>query len=197
MINFRTIDMRTNMSNPPWFRQVVADLDRHEGFRAYAYPDPLSKIGKSYPASKYGWGTKPARTILASLGLNEANGRPWTFGHGFTRGVTIDSVITKEQSLRRLEDEIRAHVTGLERLVPKWQTALPIHVLTVVVNMAYNMGIEKLSQFDTTLGMLNSGRYAEAGVNLRKTAWYKQVGKRAIELTERLINGRIAKEHLV
>ena len=195
-MSFKSIDVRTNTSRPIWFRQVVSDLDRHEGFRPYAYPDPLSKIGKSYPAKKHGWGLRPARAILAELGLSEANGRPWTFGHGFTKGVTVDSSITKEQSTRRLEEEVVAHTAGLERLVPKWNTALPVYVVTVLVNMAYNLGIERLSKFTTTLDLLNRGQYAEAGVNLRKSAWYKQVGNSAVELTERLINGKIAREHM-
>lgn len=190
-------DLRNTTDKPYWFRQVLSDLERHEGFRQYAYPDPLSPIGKAYDNPKYGWGFKPARTILAELGLSEAKGRPWTVGHGFTGGVTVDSAITKEESLRRLGDEIMRHVVGLDRLVPKWQTTLPLYVVTVLVNMAYNLGIEKLSKFDTTLSLINQGKYALAGTNLRKSAWFKQVKSRGLELVSRLESGKIEDSHLV
>jgi GH24 family phage-related lysozyme (muramidase) len=197
MSNLRIIDPRTNTKAPDWFRQTVADLERHEGFRPYAYPDPVSKIGAAYSSRKYGWGTKPARSIVVELGLNEINGRPWTVGHGFTKGVTIDSVITHQQSTRRLESELRDHVIGLDRLVPKWETALPLFASTTIANMAYNLGIERLSKFTTTIDLLNKGRYAEAGHNLKKSLWFKQTKVRAVELTDRLINGSIAKEYLI
>ena len=180
-----------------WIRQTLADLSRHEGFRQYAYPDPLSKIGKAYPQSKYGWGTKPARGILASLGLSEVDGRPWTFGHGFTKGVTVDSSITKELSIKRLETELHAHVQGLDALLPGWAVGFPFVVQTVVANMAYNLGIARLAKFDTTLKLLNSGRFAQAGSNLRKSLWFKQVKGRGEELVTRLETGTIAKEDLV
>lgn len=190
-------DLRSLKSKPAWLPQVLSDIERHEGFRAFAYPDPLSRIGKAYPMAKYGWGKRPARAVLAELGLNEAAGRPWTFGHGFTRGVNVDSSITKEQSLRRLETEILDHTVGLDRILPNWQKALPFYVITVVVNLAYNLGIEKLSMFNTTLDLLNKGKYALAGTNLRKTAWFKQVKSRGIELVRRLESGEIEEEHRV
>lgn len=194
--NLRAIDTKTNVKKPSWFRQTVSDLERHEGFRPYAYPDPLSKIGKAFPMHKYGWGNRPARQILTELGLSEVNGRPWTFGHGFTSRVTVDSVITKEQSLRRLEAEVIEHVKGLDKLVPKWEQA-PLYAASTMANLIYNLGAEKLSAFGATLSLLNAGKYATAGHNLTKTLWYKQVGSRSRELTDRLITGKIAPEHAV
>src|SRR5688572_27910594 len=54
--------------------QYLADARKHEGFRQYAYPDPLSALGKIFPASKYGWGAKPAREILNFIGQDESKG---------------------------------------------------------------------------------------------------------------------------
>lgn len=190
-------DNSSLFAKPKWVRQTLSDLDRHEGFRQYAYPDPLSKIGKAYPQSKYGWGKSPARAIVASLGLKEVDGRPWTFGHGFTKGVTTDSSITKQLSIKRLETELHDHVHGLDALLPGWAVGFPLYVQTVVANMAYNMGIARLAKFDTTLKLLNTGRFAQAGTNLRKSLWFKQVGSRAEELVTRLETGSIAKADLV
>ena len=184
-------------ASPKWLRQLVADLDRHEGFRQYAYPDPLSKIGRNYSAKKYGWGMKPAPPILAQLGLNEADGRPWTFGHGFTKGVTSASSISKEASTRRLEQEALSHAAELDSLLPEWRVAFPLYAQTVFANMIYNLGRERLSKFTTTLNLAKHMKFAEAGRNLRASLWFKQVGTRAQELVKRLETGKIAPEHQV
>lgn len=185
------------MTEPAYMKQVLSDLERHEGFRPYAYPDPLSKIGKAYSSRKYRWGLRPPREVLRELNLEESRGRPWTVGHGFTRGVNLDTTITHSQSLARLRDEVVSHVKGLDTLTPGWQRKFPLYVQTVVANLIYNMGTERLSKFDTTLKLLNAGKYAEAGTNLRKTLWFKQVKGRALELVERLETGKIAREHQV
>lgn len=182
---------------PSWLAQVFSDLQRHEGFRQYAYPDPISPMGKAYPMRKYGWGSRPARIIMAELGLNEVTGRPWTVGYGFTRGVTPDSQISKEMADRMLESEIFAHVKDLDKLVPRWQLDYPLYVQTVLANMVFNLGYNKLSKFTTTLQMVKDKRFADAGRNLRSSLWYKQVGLRAVELTNRLIEGKIDDEHKV
>lgn len=185
------------MTEPAYMKQVLSDLERHEGFRPCAYPDPLSKIGKAYSNRKHRWGLRPAREILKELNLNEANGRPWTVGHGFTRGVTVDTTISHKQSVERLREEVVDHVKGLDSLTPGWRTKFPLYAQTVAANLIFNMGTERLSKFDTTLDLLNSGKYATAGTNLRKTLWFKQVGDRAKELVERLESGKIAREHQV
>jgi GH24 family phage-related lysozyme (muramidase) len=184
-------------TQPKWLRQVVADLDRHEGFRQYAYPDPLSKLAKAYPPSKYRWGYRPATEILKEIGETEVKGRPWTVGHGFTHRVTPESSLTKQTSTIRLRDEALSHAEELNGLIPGWQTKLPLYVQTVVVNMIFNMGRDRLSKFDTTLALINNGKYAEAGTNLRKSLWFKQTKSRAEELVKRLETGKIAPEHQV
>jgi len=184
-------------ASPKWLRQLVADLDRHEGFRQYAYPDPKSEIGIKYPARKYGWGNKPAGPILAALGLSEGKGRPWTVGHGFTKDVTPATNISKEFSNRRLEQEALDHAAELDSLLPEWRIAFPLYAQTVFANMIYNMGRERLSKFTTTLNLAKHMKFAEAGRNLRASLWFKQVGTRAEELVKRLETGKIAPEHQV
>lgn len=187
------------MQSPVWLPQVFADLQRHEGFRKYAYPDPLSPIGRRYPATKYGWGKRPAMEILTELGLLRRipEGKPWTVGYGFTDGVNERTVITKEQANQRLIPLIHEHALGLDRLLPGWRTSLPKYVQEVLVNLIFNLGEHRLATFKQTLGMVKSGKYAEAGINLRKSLWYKQVGSRGKELTERLIDGKVQDHYKV
>lgn len=195
-----TINTQTNMAKPRWLPQALSDLDRHEGFRQYAYPDPLSKLAKTYPATKHGWGKRPARVIAAELGLTDSDlrlGAPWTVGHGFTYRVTPDTSISKEMSMRRLEQEALDHAAGLDKVLPDWRKNMPLYAQTVVVNMIYNLGKAGFASFNTTINLLKQGKYAEAGTNLRKSLWFKQVKGRAEELVTRLEKGEIAPEHRV
>lgn len=176
--------------------QLVADLERHEGFREFAYPDPQSKLHKRHPRAR--WGFKPASVIMAELGEtgNEHHGRPWTVGHGFTHNVNPSTRITREYSRVRLRDEIIDHIKGLDTLVPSWK-AMPFFAQTVLANMIYNMGTARLSKFAPTLAVMEQGKWFRAARRLRNTLWFKQVGVRAVELCNRLEKQEIAKQHLV
>jgi GH24 family phage-related lysozyme (muramidase) len=182
------------MCKPDWFTQSVADLKRHEGFREFAYPDPLSRLGRLY--SKEKWGFEPARNILARLGESEGSGHPWTVGYGFTSKVTVDSRMTLQQAERKLEELVQALVPDLNSLIPTWVN-MPTFAQTVLVNMDYNMGKEKLSHFAPTLEYFKEGKYAIAGDRLTRSLWYSQTGSRAKELVQRLKTGKIEPEHKV
>lgn len=154
------------MAKPLWLVQTKADLYRHEGYREYAYPDPLSRLGQKYRSRKWGWGFEPGDRLLAKYGENERDGRPWTVGVGFTHGVNPSTRVSKERALHILEDQIVVHVRVLDHLLPRWRH-MPVVVQTVLANMAYNMG-NRLGQFRATLAVIDAGRYAEAGDRLTK-----------------------------
>lgn len=179
---------------PDWLVQTVADLKRHEGFLEYAYPDPLSRLAKLY--RKEDWGKKPARLILTKLGESEQGGRPWTYGYGFTERVTVDSVITKQQAERKLEQLVMDLWPELDELFPGW-IERPLFVQTVLLNMLYNLGMSRYSKFAPTLRVIKDGEYEEAGNRLTHSLWYSQVGNRAKELVARLRNRKVEPEHLV
>lgn len=197
------VDLRQQQkgdSEPLWMPQVLADLERHEGYREYAYPDALSEWGRKYPMWKHGWGRRPASVIMAELGLSKddvAKGAPWTVGFGFTKGVKYTSRTTRGISRERLKEEVVEHVKGLDVLVLGWRTEHSLVVQSVLANLIYNLGQLRLSKFAPTLALFKSREYAAAAARLRNTAWYKQVGVRSVELVERLESGRIRPEHLV
>lgn len=183
-------DPTQNMAKARWFLQTVADLKRHEGFRPYAYPDPLSKIGRKYAHPRYRWGFERGDVLLARYGEKEEDGRPWTIGYGFTHGVNPASTTTESLSARKLEAELTEHLAVLDKLLPEWK-AKPDYVKTVLANMAYNMGYQTLKQFKNTLREFRENDYKDAAKNLRKSLWYRQVGVRAVELIKRLETGQI------
>lgn len=178
-----------------WFQQTLSDLERHEGFRPYPYPDPLSEIAKKYPPSKYRWGFVDPVPLLTSLKLDPKDGTPWTIGYGNTVGVTINDVTTKEFARKDLSRELSSHLSVLDRLLPEWKV-YPDFAKTVLANLAYNMG-NRLGQFRNTLNYIKAKQWNQAAVNLEKSLWYKQVGVRAPELVERLRKEMIQPKYLV
>lgn len=62
----------------------------------------------------------------------------------------------------------------------------PDEVQEVVVNMMFNMGRPRLSQFKNFRAALEDGDWARAGAEGRDSRWYKQVTNRAERLMARL-----------
>lgn len=167
--------------------QVASDLDRHEGYREFAYPDPLSKLYKKHPSEK--WGFQPARDILSRLGisLEEAaqSGAPWTVGYGFTHGVNLDTRVTKQQAKRKLEELVIAINRDLIGTLTWYKDATYV-TKTILINMYYNLGRAGLLGFKNSLRYISERNYKQAAANLLKSLWAQQVGQRARELARRL-----------
>lgn len=188
-------DPNLNIAQPFWFRQTLADLKRHEGFRPYAYPDPLSKLGQKYRSPKYKWGYERGDHLLVKYGESEADGRPWTVGYGFTRGVNPASSISESLASQKLAFELIEHLPVLDKLFINWR-GLPPVVITVIANMAFNLGT-RLLQFRPTMNEIEKGNHTVAANRLKNTLWYRQVGSRAWELVDRLKTGKVAPEHTI
>lgn len=179
-----------------WVVQTVSDLERHEGFRKYAYPDPLSELGVEYPAHKWGWGYKPADVILREIEEPASKGLPWTVGYGFTHGVGPSTVMEREQARDELIPELIEHLEVLDKLVPEWKE-YPDVIKTVLANLAYNLGYKRLAKFKNTLEYFRQRQWMKAAANLQKSLWFTQVGDRAEELVKRLKTLEIEPRHKV
>ncbi len=181
-------------------RQVGVDLFRHEGFRPYAYPDPLSPLAKKYPAKKYKWGERPAREILSEIGVKvedaEKLGAPWTYGFGFTQGGNVDSNIDRIKAKRKLETHILEEDAKLASIL-SWYNSTSFVTRTVLINMAFNLGLKGLLGFRNTLSYMSVGNWKQAAANMRQSLWFRQVGSRAEELARRIETQSIAEEHQV
>lgn len=178
-----------------WLLQTLEDLDRHEGFRPYAYPDPLSELEEKYPALRWGWGYKPADAILREIGEPAYKGKPWTVGYGFTQGVGPSTKMDKDQAREELLPELMEHLEVLDRLVPEWRD-YPDVVKTVLANLAFNLG-GRLRQFKNTLEYFRQREWKKAAANLQKSLWFKQVGNRGEELVKRLKTLEIESIHKI
>lgn len=163
--------------------QYLKDARKHEGFREYAYPDPLSELGRKY--KNYGWGYKPAYEILNFIGESETKGRPWTVGYGYTHGINPYHKFTREMAEHKLKEVILDSIGDAKALVPNFETQ-PDAIKTVLVSMAYNLGYNKLKEFKNTLTYCRLGNYPAMAAGLEHSLWYRQTGLRAKELVKRV-----------
>lgn len=60
----------------------------------------------------------------------------------------------------------------------------------VLIDMCFNMGINKLMKFTKTLGFIIEGKYEDASKEMLNSQWSQQVGKRAITLSEMILTGQ-------
>lgn len=64
--------------------------------------------------------------------------------------------------------------------------SLPDNVQFVLADMCFNLGIGNLLTFHKSLALIKSGDYSAAGDEILKSKWAKQVGNRAIRLSNML-----------
>jgi lysozyme len=114
----------------------------------------------------------------------------WTigFGHLLNKGSRPKiEMITRDEAETLFDGDFLAALNDATALVDTEELNAPR--FAVAVNMAFNLGFEKLKGFRETLAAINSGEYARAADCMLASRWAKQVGKRAIELSEQMRKG--------
>ena len=104
-------------------------------------------------------------------------------------GRNLDDVgISRDEALYLLENDIaRAHADA-SRTFP-WYGALDEVRQGVVLNMVFNLGLTRFSQFHQTIQHIQRGEYAAAADQMLKSLWAKQVGARATRLARQMREG--------
>lgn len=90
-----------------------------------------------------------------------------------------------------LTDDIQVAVTALQTHAP-WWAGLPDPQQRALVDLCFNMGWPTLSTFGTFLGLMAAGQYAAAALDLRDTAWYREVGTRGPRVVSLLLEGVVS-----
>jgi len=62
--------------------------------------------------------------------------------------------------------------------------SLPLQVQRVLVNMAFNLGRNRLGQFKKMISAVNEGNYSKAADEMMDSRWYSQVKTRGVELVD-------------
>ena len=134
---------------------LLARIVKHEGFESRAYPDPLS------------------------------GAEPYTFGHGLT-------YITEAESLEIVRNRI--DTLTQEILNRSWGDAIywglsefPVTrraVMSVLIEMAFQMGVAGVSKFEKMLAALIDHNYKLAAEEMLDSKWARQTPTRAQALAK-------------
>jgi lysozyme len=131
-------------------------------------------------------------TLLAELKRQEGFSRTiYKCPAGFNTigyGLNLDAGISEglaEVILKYLINEVE------QELIRKldWFPNLTQARKEVLINMAFNLGIEGLLKFRHTLFLMENSRHEEAAVEMLNSKWASQVGGRARYLSEKYKRG--------
>ena len=95
---------------------------------------------------------------------------------------------TKEESAYLLNNDIDKIIEQLDKRISWWKTHDEAR-RGVLVNMAFQMGVDGLLGFKNTLAMIQSGRYSDAAKGMLSSLWAKQTPARAKRMSEQMRTG--------
>lgn len=112
----------------------------------------------------------------------------WTIGIGRLIDQRKGGGITVEEAEFLLQNDIKKVAMQLSDKLP-WFLSLPDNVQRALCNMCFQMGINSLLGFKTTLLHVANGNYKQAALNAKKSLWYKQTPERASRVIALLEKG--------
>jgi lysozyme len=101
-----------------------------------------------------------------------------------------DSGISQSEAYVMLINDIMNCEKQLQSKIPDIYNSLDEVRKSVLLNMCFNLGINGLLGFKNTLAFVKAGDWERAANNMLVSKWAKQVGRRAIELSELMRKGK-------
>jgi lysozyme len=115
--------------------------------------------------------------------------RVWTIGYGHAVGVKPGQTCTLAQAETFLENDVKAVLVQLDSHFPWWRDIECDARQNALVNMCYNIGYYRLTQFVNFLAHLKAGEYDAAANEMKNSLWAKQVPNRVSELAQMMKTG--------
>jgi lysozyme len=112
----------------------------------------------------------------------------WTIGIGRLIDERKGGKISLDTVYQMLDEDINEKIAQLDDHIPWWKELDGVRQI-VLANMCFNLGIQGLLGFENTLECIRRGNYEEASAKMLQSKWSKQVGKRAIELSQMMRDG--------
>ena len=111
----------------------------------------------------------------------------WTVGVGHAH-VAQGTVWTQAQADTSFDADLFNAMHDLDFRLSWWRE-LDVVRAAVLLNMAFNMGVEGLLGFHNTLAAIEAGNYGAASGGMLSSRWAKQVGARATRLAAMMKTG--------
>jgi len=101
-----------------------------------------------------------------------------------------DRGISQKEAYMLLENDIQNCEKQLMDEIPEVYNKIDEVRQSVLLNMCFNLGIKGLLEFKNTLAFIDAGDWERAANGMLASKWAKQVGMRAIELSEMMRKGK-------
>lgn len=101
-----------------------------------------------------------------------------------------DCGISQTEAYVLLENDIENCEKQILDEIPEIYNGLDEVRKSVLLNMCFNLGIGGLLSFNNTLAFIAAGDWERAANGMLASKWAKQVGRRAIELSELMRKGK-------
>jgi lysozyme len=116
----------------------------------------------------------------------------WTIGYGHNLEANNEAIpngITLEQAERYLDQDIASAEAGCRKQFPFFN-ALDDVRKAVLIDMCFNLGLNGLAGFKSTLAAIEEKNFARAGANMMSSKWAGQVKGRASRLSHMMAYGK-------
>jgi len=100
-------------------------------------------------------------------------------------GQPVGTKVSEDRVNEVFEKDVQKMIKEAKILFPNFDS-LPEEAQQVIVNMTFNMGRPRLSNFKKFIAYINESKWEEASKEMLNSAWAKQVGKRAQRLSDRI-----------
>ncbi|MBU2755973.1 glycoside hydrolase family protein, partial [Acidithiobacillus sp. BN09-2] len=108
---------------------------------------------------------------------------------GYGRDLMTEG-ISKEEAMVLLRHDIDRAWREVTSHLPWAESQLSVIRFAVLVNMAFNMGLQGLLGFTQMLSALQAGNYEQAAKAMLDSLWYQQTEGRAQALAEQMRTNR-------
>ncbi len=106
---------------------------------------------------------------------------------GVGRNLT-DNGITEAEAAYLLNNDINSARQSAAKLFNKFEELNEVRQ-AVLIDLAFNMGYTKLSQFKRFIAAIEKEDFVTASQELKNSAWYNQVGSRGVENCNLILRG--------
>ena len=103
-----------------------------------------------------------------------------------------DNGITEDEALYLLKNDINRCVSDVGRNIPEWKKHNECRQ-NVLIELCFNIGINRLLGFKKMLAALQKNDYATAADEMQNSRWFKQVGQRGVTMCEMMRTGEFPK----
>ena len=159
------------VNNSLSYQEIYDIIKDHEGYRPQVYKDSVGKptIGIGFNLTR-----SDARALIKQVGAD------------YDQVLTGKQLLNDKQINTLFELSLRTAYKDAEKFIPDLFNQ-PRNVKLALIDLAFNLGYDRLSKFKNTKAHLIAGDYNKAANELMNSKWAGQVKRRAQNLAKLLV----------